>query len=98
MRGRSVSFINGRCLLNSASSRCQTATVIYNVSFRDYSDVEIERYLDRDRPFDCAGSFKSEGYGITLIDSMEGADPTALIGLPLIELARMLRQEGVPLP
>ena len=98
MRGRTVSFINGLCVLNTVNRHCQTAIIIYNVSFRDYSDSEIERYLDLDAPFDCAGSFKSELMGVTLMEKMQGDDPTALVGLPLIKLAAMLRQEGVELP
>jgi len=58
----------------------------------------VERYVDRERPFNCAGSFKSEGYGITLFDSLEGRDPNTLIGLPLILLVEMLGNEGIQLP
>jgi septum formation protein len=60
--------------------------------------VEIRRYLARERPFDCAGSFKSEGAGIALFERIETEDPTALIGLPLIALARLLRDAGLPVP
>jgi len=98
MRGRTVRFITGLCVLNSVNQHSHTDTDIYNVSFRDYSDKEIERYLDLDTPYDCAGSFKSEQMGITLMEKMQGDDPTALVGLPLIKLAAMLRQEGVELP
>jgi septum formation protein len=65
------------------------------VRFRRYDDSEIERYLVAERPYDCAGSAKIEGIGIALVAAVESADPSALIGLPLIELAAMLRNEGV---
>jgi septum formation protein len=68
------------------------------VRFRPLSRAEIERYVDAERPFDCAGSFKSEGLGITLFDAIETSDPTALIGLPLIATARLLRAAGFQLP
>ena len=98
MRANTVSFVTGLCLLNAASGHHQSAIVTYRVSFRNYSDSEIERYLDIDNPYDCAGSFKSEQMGIALIERMEGDDPAALMGLPLIKLAEMLRNERVPLP
>ena len=68
------------------------------VQFRDLSDAEIERYLRLEQPYDCAGSAKSEGLGISLLDAIHSDDPTALIGLPLIATARLLRQAGVVLP
>lgn len=68
------------------------------VAFRPLSDAEIERYLLREQPFDCAGSFKCEGAGIALFERIDSDDPTALVGLPLIAVARMLRQSGVPSP
>jgi septum formation protein len=98
MRGRTVNFINGLCVINTTRQRRQSDIVIYNVSFREYSDDEIERYLDLDHPYDCAGSFKSEQLGISLIDRMQGDDPSALVGLPLIRLATMLREEGLKVP
>jgi septum formation protein len=98
MRGHSVSFLTGLCLLNTTTNNCQTDLVRYEVVFRHYDDAEIERYLDRDQPYNCAGSFKSEQLGITLMRRMQGDDPTALIGLPLIRLSEMLRQEAVQLP
>ena len=67
------------------------------VVFRDLSDAEIESYLQAEQPYDCAGSAKSEGLGIALLESIDNDDPTALIGLPLIRTARMLRQAGVKL-
>jgi septum formation protein len=68
------------------------------VRFRPLSRDEIERYVDAEQPFDCAGSFKSEGLGIALFDAIETSDPTALVGLPMIATARLLRCAGFPLP
>lgn len=98
MRGRTVIFHTGLCLYNSASGRVQLAGVPTEVGFRQLSDEEIERYLDKEQPYHCAGSARSEGLGIALLDRMRGDDPNALIGLPLIALCAMLRAEGVPLP
>ena len=96
MRGRRVVFHTGLCLL--ANGRAHEAMVPTEVAFRDYTDAEIERYLDREPAFDCAGSAKSEALGISLLASLRGDDPTALVGLPLIALAGMLRSEGAAVP
>jgi septum formation protein len=93
--GRTVVFNTALALLNVASGRMQTALVPTRVAFRALSASQIETYLQRERPFDCAGSAKSEGLGIALIRSIEGEDPTALVGLPLIALVDLLQQEGV---
>lgn len=69
-----------------------------SVFFRSLSEQEIERYVERERPFDCAGGFRAEGLGISLFESIESRDPTALIGLPLIWLACALRRCGIQLP
>lgn len=98
MRGNTVIFHTGLCLLNTQTGRCQVAGIPTEVRFRELSDGEIERYLDREDALNCAGSAKSEGLGIALLDYMRGDDPNALVGLPLIELSRMLRAEGVSLP
>lgn len=98
MKGKEVVFHTGLCLLNAATGRTQVCGVPTIVRFRDLSDREIERYLDREDALNCAGSAKSEGLGITLLDYLRGDDPTALIGLPLIALSRMLRAEGVSMP
>lgn len=98
MRGRTVVFHTGLCLYNSATGRVQLAGVPTAVGFRQLSDGEIERYLDREQPYHCAGSAKSEGLGVALLDFMRGDDPNALIGLPLIALSAMLRAEGMQLP
>lgn len=98
MAGHRVAFLTGLCVLNTARARKQTACIPFAVTFRRYTAAEIERYLDADTPYDCAGSFKSEQLGIALVEEMEGPDPTALIGLPLIRLAQMLREEGLSIP
>jgi len=98
LSGRRVTFHTGLCLLNSASGELQVDEVPYHVQFRPLGAQQIERYLCAEQPYDCAGSFKSEGLGITLFERMEGDDPTALIGLPLIRLTSMLAQAGVLLP
>lgn len=98
MRGNTVIFHTGLCLLNTQTGRCQVAGIPTEVRFRTLSDAEIERYLDREDALNCAGSAKSEGLGIALLEYMRGDDPNALVGLPLIELSRMLRAEGVALP
>lgn len=96
--GRSVIFHTGLCLFDAAANRAHTERIDYMVHYRDLNADEIERYLQREQPYDCAGSIRSEGYAVTLFESMEGPDPTALIGLPLIRLAALLREAGVELP
>ena len=95
MRGRSVLFHTALALFNARTGALQTAEVPTTVRFRQYGDAEIERYLEAERPYDCAGSARIEGLGIVLVESVESTDPTALIGLPLLQLAAMLRNEGV---
>ena len=95
MRGRSVLFHTALALLNARTGVLQTAEVPTTVRFRQYGDAEIERYLELERPYDCAGSAKIEGLGIALVESVHSSDPTALIGLPLMQLTAMLRNEGV---
>lgn len=97
MRGRSVVFHTALALLNTESGALQSEEVPTEVRFRDYSDREIERYLEVERPYDCSGSAKIEGLGIVLVERVSGDDPSALIGLPLVRLAAMLRNEGVAL-
>ena len=96
--GRRVTFLTGLCLVDAASGRAHAVCEPFHVRFRALSPEQITRYVDRERPFDCAGSFKSEGYGITLFQRLEGDDPTALIGLPLIRLVELLGRHGVELP
>ena len=95
MRGKEVVFHTALCLCNAASGQVQTRIVPFYVRFRDYSDAQIERYLQREQPYDCAGSARCEGLGIALIAEMRGDDPNALIGLPLIALTEMLAAQGV---
>lgn len=93
--GQAVTFYTGLCLLDSASNQCQVAVESFRVMFRRLTETMIENYLRRERPYHCAGSFKSEGLGIALFERLEGDDPTGLIGLPLIRLTRMLETAGV---
>jgi septum formation protein len=98
MRGRTVEFSTAVCVLDE-QGRAQTELVPTRVRFRaDLTDAEIVRYVERERPLDCAGSAKAEGLGIALLEAIESSDPTALIGLPLIATARMLRRLGWTLP
>lgn len=94
MRGRSVVFNTALCLYNSQTGTVQNRLVPFTVTFRDLNDAQIEHYLLKEQPYNCAGSAKSEGLGIALIARMEGDDPNALIGLPLIALIDMLENEG----
>lgn len=93
--GRRVTFLTGLCLLNADTGRAQEDVVPFGVVFRELADKQIEHYLQREQPYNCAGSFKSEGLGIALFERLEGEDPNTLIGLPLIRLVRMLEKEGV---
>lgn len=95
MRGRSVVFHTALCLLNAAAGRKQIENVPTTVFFREFSDAQIERYLRAEQPYDCAGSAKIEGLGIALVERIDSEDPSALIGLPLMKLTTMLRNEGV---
>ncbi len=97
-RGREVIFHTAVALAEGASGQSSVRLVPYSVVFRHSSDAEIERYVRIEEPYDCAASAKAEGLGISLIESMRGDDPTALIGLPLIALSDMLRQCGVQIP
>ena len=93
--GHEVTFLTGLCLLNTKTGNCQVKAEEFSVVFRKLSDFQIENYLQREKPYDCAGSFKSEGLGISLFEKMEGNDPNALVGLPLITLINMLYNEGL---
>lgn len=93
--GKTVIFLTGLCLFNSSTHQQQLRCEHYSVTFRTLSAAEIQHYLIREQPFDCAGSFKAEGLGISLFTRMEGNDPNTLIGLPLIALIDMLKNEGV---
>lgn len=93
--GQSVTFLTGLCLCNARSGKAHTEVVPFRVHFRPLNTTQIENYLRREQPYNCAGSFKSEGLGIALFERLEGDDPAALIGLPLIRLTRMLEREGI---
>ena len=93
--GKSVIFLTGLCLLNSATGKSQVICEPFQVHFRELEPAQIKKYLNREQPYNCAGSFKSEGLGISLFERLEGDDPNSLIGLPLIRLITMLEKEGV---
>jgi MAF protein len=93
--GHSVTFLTGLSLYDSASGRSHTVCEPFRVDFRNLTEEEIDDYLRREEPYDCAGSFKSEGLGIALFSLMDGEDPNALVGLPLIQLVSMLQENGV---
>ena len=97
MRGQTLIFHTSVAVVCPADGFCQQHTASVQVRFRDVSDASIEKYLRAEQPYDCAGSAKSEGLGIALLDAIESDDPTALIGLPLIHTARMLRAAGISL-
>lgn len=96
--GNTVEFLTGLCLYDSHTQTAQLDVINFQVEFRALHDAEIENYLRREQPYNCAGSFKSEGLGISLFKRMQGDDPTALIGLPLICLCAMLREHGYLIP
>lgn len=95
MRGREVVFHSALCLYNSQTHNMQSEVVPYVVHFRNLTDAQIENYLNKEQPYHCAGSAKSEGLGIAIIEKMTGEDPNALIGLPLIKLVNMLANESI---
>jgi septum formation protein len=97
MRGQTVVFQTALAVVCLATGFEAVDLAAVRVVFRDLSDDEIEAYLQAEKPYDCAGSAKSEGLGIALLESIDNDDPTALIGLPLIRTARLLRQAGVKL-
>ena len=97
MRGQTVVFQTAVAVVCHATSFEQMEVAAVCVRFRDLSDAEIEAYLQAEQPYDCAGSAKSEGLGIALLDAIDNDDPTALIGLPLIRTCRMLRDAGIPI-
>ena len=98
MRGRCVVFHTAVSVIDADSGRLQVGDVPTVVRCRDYTDDEIEAYLRAARPYDCAGSARVESLGIAMLDSVSSTDPTALIGLPLVRLAAMLRREGCRIP
>ncbi|WP_455921481.1 Maf family protein [Pseudomonas putida] len=96
--GTSVTFLTGLALLNSTTGQCQVDCVPFTVEMRELDLATIQRYLQAEQPYDCAGSFKAEGLGVSLFKSTHGPDATSLVGLPLIRLVDMLLQEGVQVP
>lgn len=97
MRGKTVIFQTAVAVVCQQSGFCQQSLAPVKVTFRALDDDEIETYLRAEQPYDCAGSAKSEGLGIALLQSIENDDPTALVGLPLIRTSQMLRAAGIPL-
>ncbi len=95
LSGKTVNFFTGLCLYNARTGHAELRGVPTLVSFRQLSDSEIENYLRREPAYNCAGSAKSEGLGIALLKSMQGDDPNALVGLPLIALCDLLRNQNV---
>lgn len=93
--GNKVTFYTGLCLLDTETGKFDVQCELFHVHFRQLTDWEITNYLLKDEPYQCAGSFKSEGLGISLFERLEGRDPNTLIGLPLILLLDMLRQHQV---
>jgi len=93
--GQAVTFYTSVCVLNSATNESGTDLDRTIVHFRPLTNAQIEAYVDRDQPFDCAGGFKSESLGVVLFEKIEGEDPNALIGLPMIRLIRLLETFGV---
>lgn len=98
LSGKTVNFYTGLCLLNAATGEAEVLGVPTLVGFRNLSEREIENYLRREPAYNCAGSAKSEGLGIALLSRIQGDDPNALVGLPLIALCGMLRKQGVAIP
>ena len=93
--GKTVTFLTGLALVNAESGAIQAEVVPFKVVFRQLTQPQIVNYLNAEQPYNCAGSFKSEGLGIVLFERLEGDDPNTLIGLPLIRLIRMLEKEGM---
>lgn len=96
--GNHVTFLTGVALLNTQSGHCEVDCVPFTVHMRELDLPRIERYLRAEQPYDCAGSFKCEGLGVSLFQSTHGCDTTSLVGLPLIRLVDMLLKEGVSIP
>nr|WP_225737447.1 Maf family protein [Dyella acidiphila] len=96
--GHSVHFHTALCLLDTRDGRVRTHLDLTQVHFRQLDSAEIARYIEREQPLDCAGSFKCEGLGISLFERIDNSDPTALIGLPMIALAQLLRDAGLSVP
>jgi len=98
MNNKVASFYTGLCVINTNTKKVVKNVTRFDVTFRKLTSAEIVSYISKEKPYDCAGSFKSEKMGISLLKSMNGDDPTSLIGLPLIKLAELLRNEGIDIP
>ncbi|PAU87255.1 septum formation inhibitor Maf [Pseudomonas sp. WN033] len=96
--GKSIRFLTSLCLLDSTSGAARSLVEPFEVIFRQLDEATIERYLLAEQPYDCAGSFKSEGLGISLFCALRGDDPNSLIGLPLIRLCDLLAEHGIQIP
>ncbi|MEI8634888.1 Maf family protein [Vibrio sp. PP-XX7] len=94
--GKRISFYTGLALYNNISQQCMYEIDLFHVHFRPLTRKQVEIYVEKEQPLDCAGSFKSEGLGIALFERLEGDDPNTLIGLPLIKLVTLLNQSGFP--
>ncbi|MBI3561395.1 MAG: septum formation inhibitor Maf [Gammaproteobacteria bacterium] len=94
--GKRITLLTGLCLHSTVNHKSQVEVIPFSVVMRHLTETQIENYLRQEQPYDCAGSFKAEGLGIALFESLEGNDPNALIGLPLIRLVRMLEKAGMP--
>tara|TARA_R110002167_G_scaffold45323_13_gene136178 strand:+ start:1842 stop:2420 length:579 start_codon:yes stop_codon:yes gene_type:complete len=96
--GQVITFYTGLCLHDSNSGKSERICDLFRVHFRPLSDDQIERYLQREQPYQCAGSFMAEGLGISLFKKLEGDDPNTLVGLPLIRLIELLHRQGIEIP
>ena len=94
-RSQHVTFLTGLCVYNSRSKKCLSLVEPFIVHFRELTEAQIRRYIEQDKPLDCAGSFKSEGLGIRLFSALNGRDPNTLVGLPLIALTDLLIEHGI---
>ena len=97
-QGKRVIFYTGLCVINAANGHAEQLVEPFTVHFRSLDEAAIRRYVEAERPLDCAGSFKCEGMGIVLFKALEGRDPNALVGLPLIGLVDLLGRHGLALP
>ena len=93
--GRAVTYYTALCVMDTASQRVEEVTEPFHVYFRELSDTQIENYLKKEEPYQCAGSIKSESLGIALFERLEGSDPNTLIGLPMIQLVKILEKLGI---
>ncbi len=98
LSGKTITFLTGLCIMQKSTQRTLQTVVTTDVKFKSLDDAQINRYLEADKPYDCAASFRSEGYGSTIVEQMSSDDPTAIIGLPVIMVSAYLDQLGLPLP